>query len=289
MDLDKIGKFIALNRKNKGLTQEQLAEKLGVTNKTVSRWETGKYMPDLSLLKPLSEELGITLNELLSGEKLEEEKIIESAEKSLISTIDYTNKEIKKTKKTFTIILTTIIIFIAIVVTLFIIDMNRIRNNKPVFFNTWGYYYAPPIDLEPQRIEIALKDYLVEKGDNEYKRNDNEKTFVSMKIYLIEEKKNDSIFNIYALVLQEKYYLENNEIKQDSGSSIPYKFVIEKKDDKYAVKDSRIARDGSYYEDDMKNIFPREVRNDIKQSEIDGTIEKLQLDIQQQVELYFHK
>ena len=289
MDLDKIGKFIALNRKNKGLTQEQLAEKLGVTNKTVSRWETGKYMPDLSLLKPLSEELGITLNELLSGEKLEEEKIIESAEKSLISTIDYTNKEINKTKKTFTIILTTIIIFIAIVVTLFIIDMNRIRNNKPVFFSTWGYYYAPPIDLEPQRIEIALKDYLVEKGDNEYKRNDNEKTFVSMKIYLIEEKKNDSIFNIYALVLQEKYYLENNEIKQDSGSSIPYKFVIEKKDDKYAVKDSRIARDGSYYEDDMKNIFPREVRNDIKQSEIDGTIEKLQLDIQQQVELYFHK
>ena len=189
-------------------------------------------MPDLSLLKPLSEELGITLNELLSGEKLEEEKIIESAEKSLISTIDYTDKEIKKTKKTFTIILTMIIIFIAMVVTLFIIDMNRIRNNKPVFFSTWGYYYAPPIDLEPQRIEIALKDYLVEKGDNEYKRNDNEKTFVSMKIYLIEEKENDSIFNIYALILQEKYYLENNEIKQDSGSSIPYKFVIEKKIDK---------------------------------------------------------
>ena len=55
MDLDKIGKFIALNRKNKGLTQEQLAEKLGVTNKTISRFETGKYKTDLSLLKPLSE------------------------------------------------------------------------------------------------------------------------------------------------------------------------------------------------------------------------------------------
>ena len=289
MDLDKIGKFIALNRKNKGLTQEQLAEKLGVTNKTVSRWETGKYMPDLSLLKPLSEELGITLNELLSGEKLEEEKIIEIAEKSLISTIDYTDKEIKKTKKTFTIILTMIIIFIAMVVTLFIIDMNRIRNNKPVFFSTWGYYYAPPIDLEPQRIEIALKDYLVEKGDNEYKRNDNEKTFVSMKIYLIEEKENDSIFNIYALVLQEKYYLENNEIKQDSGSSIPYKFVIEKKNDKYAVKDSRVPRDGSYYEDDMKNIFPSSIRSKIDKVNSNGIINQLELDIQQQVKLYFHK
>ena len=85
MDLDKIGKFIALNRKNKGLTQEQLAEKLGVTNKTVSRWETGKYMPDLSLLKPLSEELGITLNELLSGEKIEEQKIVENMEKNIIN------------------------------------------------------------------------------------------------------------------------------------------------------------------------------------------------------------
>ena len=289
MELGKIGKFIALNRKNKGLTQEQLAERLGVTNKTISRWETGKYMPDLSLLKPLSEELGITLNELLSGEKLEKEKIVENAEKSLISTIDYTNKEIKKTKKTFMIILTAIIIAIVITITLFIIDINRMRNNKPVFFSTWGYSYAPPIDLEPQKIEIAIKDYLVEKGDNEYKKNENEKTFVSMKIYLTEEKEENSIYNIYAWILQEKYYLESNEIKQNSSSSIPYKFVIEKKDDKYNVVDSRIPRDGSYYEDDLKNIFPRDVRNDMEKNEIDGTIEQLKFDIQQQVKLYFHK
>ena len=237
MDLDKIGKFIALSRKNKRLTQEQLAEKLGVTNKTISRWETGKYMPDLSLLKPLSDELGITLNELLSGEKLEKEKILEKTEKSLISTIDYTNKKIKKTTTIFISILTIIIILITIVVSLYVIDMNRMRNNKPIFFSTWGYSYAPPIDMEPTKIEIAIKDYLVEKGDSEPKKNDNEKTFVSMKIYLIEEKDNYSIYNIYTWVLQEKYYLENNEIKQDSGSSIPYMFIVEKKDDKYAVKD----------------------------------------------------
>ena len=105
MDLDKIGKFIALNRKNKGLTQEQLAEKLGVTNKTVSRWETGKYMPDLSLLKPLSEELGITLNELLSGEKIEEQKIVENMEKNIINTIDYSNKKVENEHKKISIIL----------------------------------------------------------------------------------------------------------------------------------------------------------------------------------------
>ena len=105
MDLDKIGKFIALNRKNKGLTQEQLAEKLGVTNKTVSRWETGKYMPDLSLLKPLSEELGITLNELLSGEKIEKEKIDENTEKNIINTIDYSSQKIENEHKKISIIL----------------------------------------------------------------------------------------------------------------------------------------------------------------------------------------
>lgn len=289
MDLDKIGKFIALNRKNKGLTQEQLAEKLGVTNKTISRWETGKYMPDLSLLKPLSDELGITLNELLSGKKLEEGKIVENTEKSLINTIDYTNKEIKKTKKTFTIILTVILIFIVIIITLFIIDINRMKNHQSVFFSTWGYSYEPPINLEPQKIEIAIKDYLVEKSDNAYKEKDNVKTFVSMKIYLTEEKEESSIYNIYAWILQEKYYLKNNEIKQNSSSSIPYKFVIEKKDNKYTIIDSRVPRDGSYYEDDMKNIFPSEVRDNMAQISIDGTIEQLQLDIQQQVKLCFHQ
>ena len=96
MNVKKIGEFIAYNRKNKGLTQEQLGEKLGVTNKTISRWENGNYMPDLSLLKPLSEELGITLNELLSGEKIENEKAIAQAETSLINTIDYSKQKIEK-------------------------------------------------------------------------------------------------------------------------------------------------------------------------------------------------
>lgn len=95
MDTKKIGAFIAMNRKKKGLTQEQLGEKLGVSNKTISRWENGNYMPDLSLLQPLSKELDISLNELLSGEKIEKEKAIEYSEKNLTETIDYSTKKIK--------------------------------------------------------------------------------------------------------------------------------------------------------------------------------------------------
>mgnify|MGYP001070676323 CR=1 FL=1 len=70
MDQIKIGKFIAALRKDKGLTQEQLGEKLGVTNKTISRWENGNYMPDVEMLSLLSKEFGVSINELISGERL---------------------------------------------------------------------------------------------------------------------------------------------------------------------------------------------------------------------------
>ena len=99
MNTKKIGAFIAMNRKKKGYTQEQLAEKLGVTNKTISRWENGHYMPDLSLLEPLSKELDITINELLAGEEIIKEEAIEYSEQNLIQTIDYTDKKIKNEHK----------------------------------------------------------------------------------------------------------------------------------------------------------------------------------------------
>ena len=70
MDQVKIGKFIAHLRRQNGWTQEQLGEKLGVTNKTISRWETGKYMPDIDKLPELSALFGISINELLAGEQL---------------------------------------------------------------------------------------------------------------------------------------------------------------------------------------------------------------------------
>ena len=69
------GKFISQKRKEKSLTQEQLAEKLGVSNKTVSKWETGKCMPDYSVVKTLCDELEVTVAELMDGEKSEEKSV----------------------------------------------------------------------------------------------------------------------------------------------------------------------------------------------------------------------
>lgn len=98
MNQQKIGRFIAECRKNKKMTQAELAEKLGVTDRSVSKWENGRCMPDLSLFEPLCEELDISINELLSGEKIKKEEYQEKLEQNLVSTIDYSNKQIEKVK-----------------------------------------------------------------------------------------------------------------------------------------------------------------------------------------------
>ena len=84
MDQIKIGTFIALCRKAKGLTQAQLAEKLNLTDRAISKWETGKGMPDSSVMLALCEILGISVNELLRGEKIEMENYNKAAEEMLL-------------------------------------------------------------------------------------------------------------------------------------------------------------------------------------------------------------
>ena len=74
MDQIKTGKFIAEERKNKKLTQRQLADILNISDKTISKWETGNGFPEISLLQPLCQALDISVNELLSGERLSEDE-----------------------------------------------------------------------------------------------------------------------------------------------------------------------------------------------------------------------
>lgn len=96
MNQEKIGKFIAKCRKDKIMTQSELAEKLGVTDKSIGNWENGRNMPDLSLFKPLCDVLGITINDLLSGEKISKDKYQERFEENIVNTIDYSTKRINK-------------------------------------------------------------------------------------------------------------------------------------------------------------------------------------------------
>ena len=87
MNQARIGHFISEQRKSKGWTQSQLAEKLGITDKAISKWETGRSMPDLSLFVPLCTLLGITLNELFAGERISEQNLKEKADEVLMEVI----------------------------------------------------------------------------------------------------------------------------------------------------------------------------------------------------------
>jgi transcriptional regulator with XRE-family HTH domain len=84
MDQEKIGKFIASCRKEKGFTQATLAEKLGITDRAVSKWETGKSLPDASIMMELCELIGTNVNELLTGERIALDEYTKKAEQSLI-------------------------------------------------------------------------------------------------------------------------------------------------------------------------------------------------------------
>ncbi len=83
MNQVKIGKFIAEMRKEKALTQRELSEKLGISEKTVSKWETGRGLPEVSLMLPLCSALGIDINELLSGERLDGDAYKDKAEDNI--------------------------------------------------------------------------------------------------------------------------------------------------------------------------------------------------------------
>lgn len=85
MDLIKIGKFIAKLRREKNMTQEQLGELLGVTNKTISRWETGSYMPNIEKLQLLSQTFNVSINELIFGEYISDVEFRKKADQNLIS------------------------------------------------------------------------------------------------------------------------------------------------------------------------------------------------------------
>ena len=92
MDLVKIGAFLQTLRKEKGLTQEMLAEQMGVSRRTVSRWETGSNMPDLDILVELSDFYAVDLREILNGER-KSEHMNEELKETVLQVADYSNEE----------------------------------------------------------------------------------------------------------------------------------------------------------------------------------------------------
>ncbi len=233
MNQEKNGKFIAKLRKEKGMTQEQLADKMGVSINAVSKWERGLSFPDVSLYKKLCKELDINIEELINGEKDSSEDAIE---KAIITTIKEKDNEKKKTRKLLFLFVVVFILFIGLIFYNLFFKIN--------FVNDFDYLYEEVISF--------LKEKEFEENKDSKEKDFN--VFYSYHGFGIEEKNNYKY--VYMWVYEQSYYIEKEEyggaLAISSGSSIPIKVIF--KDDK--LLEIIYPKDGSLYNSSIKEMFP---------------------------------
>ena len=124
MDMIKVGRFISTKRKEQKLTQMQLAEKLSITDRAVSKWECGKALPDSSIMIELCEILNISVNELLTGEEIEMEKYDKQVEQNLIEMVKQKEESDKRLLNIEIVLMAiSITFFIAIIAIVSFVDM----------------------------------------------------------------------------------------------------------------------------------------------------------------------
>ena len=170
MNQEKIGKFIASCRKKQKLTQEQLAEKLGITYKAVSKWETGKGLPDASIMKDLCCILKITVNELLSGELINKEDYNKKAEEYMLEI--YRQKEegdrrLLKLEKIVGFLFVTYFIFILLTMN-YLVEKNIISENMFLFIVIISLVYIVVMGSVLLRVEQIAGYYECGKCHNKY-------------------------------------------------------------------------------------------------------------------------
>jgi transcriptional regulator with XRE-family HTH domain len=188
MDQIKIGKFIAEMRKEQNLTQIDLAEKLGISNKTVSKWECGNGMPDYSVMEGLCDILQINVNELLSGERLPSKDYNKKAEENMMSLIQESSVNQKREKRElFLAVLTTIGILAVVIWNIIVFEgMEGIGN----FLDTPTFTYVMCIFILVLALSGKLKDFfrafsIAIKKDEGLSTNESQKAMLALKTAII--------------------------------------------------------------------------------------------------------
>ena len=128
MDLVKIGKYIAGKRKALGMTQKQLAEKLNMSDKSISKWERGICLPDVSVYMELCEILGISINEFLAGEDIDAENVEKKSEDNIIQVTKDSKKKQKNLKSILAVVTTFAVIMVLFLGTVFVHKMMQPKN-----------------------------------------------------------------------------------------------------------------------------------------------------------------
>lgn len=201
MNCDKIGKFIATSRKKKGLTQIELADKLNITDRAVSKWERGKGCPDISLLEDLSKILDVSIIELLKGEKMKKTKSLEKEE--LLYSMNYAKESTKmKMYKTISNVIVTLITVIILTIL-----FNNLKIS--VFFNHRYYPNIMIVDVEGTKTGEKLFSNIEKQIELIKKGNINYSTDELNYIITIIEKDLDEDIKLY-----NKDYYTFNDIKK---------------------------------------------------------------------------
>ena len=155
MDTKKIGIFLKDLRNEKGMTQEQLGEKIGVSNKTISRWETGKYMPPVECLNMLSDIYNISINEILGGERASGDKFTKIADENITFTLKGIEKNYQTFKKMMMCILAVTTVLTIII--LLLLPMNTVKDVIVMVLVIAVAFIANTLNLTLNVIALATK------------------------------------------------------------------------------------------------------------------------------------
>ncbi len=135
MDMQKIGSFLAELRKEKNLTQDELGAQIGVTNKTISRWETGSYLPPVEMLQTLGDTFGVSINEILNGERISDGNYKDISEQNIKSALTKSDSVIAKHRKIMNWV-------IAVVVAALYVTISLITLKWEYTWIIWAVYCA---------------------------------------------------------------------------------------------------------------------------------------------------
>ena len=135
MDMQKIGSFLAELRKEKNLTQDELGAQIGVTNKTISRWETGNYLPPVEMLQTLGDTFGVSINEILNGERISDGNYKDISEQNIKSALTKSDSVIAKHRKIMNWV-------IAVVVAALYVTISFITLKWQYTWIIWAVYCA---------------------------------------------------------------------------------------------------------------------------------------------------
>ena len=261
MNQEKIGKFIAELRKEKNMTQEQLANKLGITDRAISKWENGRCLMDISFLEPLSKILDVSVVEILNGEKLMNENICKQADKITLNTLNYAKNKIKHNK------IKNIIVCLVVLIILFLLSfviykgiLLSVYNVEPIEnYETFVKKLEIKDEIKIYKKTINDQDYLSEfdiKIRNDFKGYTREVDGDTVKYNLYD---GDTFKSAVWLGKSNQYIdmftSDSMSLYIDGGNSLPYSGEFTDADRKYFLLKNDINNDLDFLEYIRNNYY----------------------------------